>query len=158
MLHKLSAVNQKHFSIFLNFPLFPFEESKRIITISNNHLKRGWNHRCFEKIFSPIFFFSKRLQFLHLVQTFVKFIFTVCSPDNAKKSENDHKSWGNTRVYTETSFSRDYFLFLLAHFPYCIYLFTFSLVCYLVFSTLFHRSYIILLVRIVDERLMVGNY
>lgn len=60
MLHKLSAVNQKHFSIFLNFPLFPFEESKRIITISNNHLKRGWNHRCFEKIFSPIFFFSKR--------------------------------------------------------------------------------------------------
>lgn len=63
MLHKLSAVNQKHFSIFLNFPLFPFEESKRIITISNNHLKRGWNHRCFEKIFSPIFFFFSKRSF-----------------------------------------------------------------------------------------------
>lgn len=63
MLHKLSAVNQKHFSIFLNFPLFPFEENKRIITISNNHLKRGWNHRCFEKIFSPIFFFFSKRSF-----------------------------------------------------------------------------------------------
>lgn len=53
--------------------------------------------QCFEKIFPPINFCILLCKRRH---AFVNFIFTVCSPDDAKKSENGHKSWGK-RAYMQ---------------------------------------------------------
>lgn len=152
----------KSISQLLNFPPFSVRGCKGITTISKQSFttQNEWNHRCFEKIFSPLIFASC------CRHAFVNFIFTVCSPNNTKKSENGHKSWGK-RAYTQQRhgfYAWLYPFFSPWPFPllriYSLFLSLF-IIPYFFVAALFHRSYIILNVSFTSNRrweLMVGNY